>query len=179
VAAKKSLKKKAEFKFFQWLRSGLRSMSRRYPPIYEALAAAKVPYKGSNARQKVAYKCAACGGSEFSSKQVAVDHRVDCGTLQSWGDVKGFMERLFCGKEGLDVLCNSCHDLKTYSTKYSVTLEEAALAKQVLEICKWPKRKLLDFIMKEGYNEQECSNAAKRKKLVEIILKEKTNVCTN
>lgn len=148
-------------------------MSRRYPPIYEALAAAKVPYKGSNARQKVAYKCACCGGDGFSGKQVAIDHRIDCGTLQSWDDVRLFMERLFCGKEGLDVLCHTCHDAKTYSTKYGVTFEEAKQAKLVLEYMKWPKQKLLDFLYAEGYDSGECSNAVKRKRLVEIILKEK------
>ena len=41
---------------FVWLRSGLRRLSRRYPPIYEALAAAEVPYVGENKRKKWLYQ---------------------------------------------------------------------------------------------------------------------------
>lgn len=179
MASKKKVKKKAapfdDKKFFTWLRSGLRSMSRRYPPIFEALAAAKEAYKGDNVRQKFCYRCACCNGL-FSAKEVSVDHRVDCGSLQSWKDVQSFMERLFCKKEGLDVLCNSCHDIKTYSTKYGVSLEEAALQKSVINLIKskTPKQ-LLAFLQEYGYNGCNVSNSVKRKALVETILRGELN----
>lgn len=168
-------KKKAapfdERRFFTWLRSGLRSMSRRYPPIYEALAAAKEPYVGDNVRQKFAYRCAACDGV-FPAKMVAVDHRVDCGSLTSWQDVVGFMERLFCKKEGLDILCHSCHDCKTYQTKYNVTREEAVLQKATIALIKekTPKQ-LLAYLKENGYGGASVSNSEKRKQLVYEILK--------
>lgn len=158
-----------EKKLFVWLRSALRSASRRYPPIYEALAAAKEPYIGTNTKQKVCYRCAACNNT-FPSKEVAVDHRVDCGCLASWEDVQGFVQRLFCAKEGLDILCHDCHDAKTYSTKYGVSLSEAKLMKDVLAICKKPVKEILAFCLDYGYNEQELSNAVKRKAAVTAIL---------
>lgn len=177
MESKKPAKKKSvpfdEKRFFTWLRSALRSASRRYPPIYEALAAAKRPYTGNNPRQKVCYECAACG-TLASTKEVAVDHRVDCGKLTSWDDVQGFMERLFCGKEGLDVLCHECHDRKTYMTKHNVSMEEATLMKAVLLLLKGSKKDILALALKNGYNEQDVSNDTKRREVVYNILKEHT-----
>lgn len=172
MASKKPTKKAAfdEKKFWTWLRSGLRSMSRRYPPIYSALAAAKRPYNGPNKKQKVCYECAKCGVLE-SAKNVAVDHRVDCGKLASWEDVQGFMARLFCGDDGLDVLCHSCHDVKTYMSKYNVSEADAIIAKEAARIMKLPKEKILEYLQQAGYNVATLTNVAKRKEAVISTLK--------
>lgn len=171
---KKSVKKPYDDKqFFVWLRSALRSASRKYPPIFQALAAAKRPYTGNNPRQKVCYECASCG-IMASTKEVAVDHRIDCGKLSSWDDVQGFMERLFCGPNGLDVLCHICHDRKTYSSKHNVSMEEAALMKDVLLLLKKPVKDIIVFCKDYGYTDAQLSNASKRREVVYNILKEKS-----
>ncbi len=46
-----------------------------------------------------------------------VDHLVECGSLRSFEDLSGFTERLFCGAEGLRVLCKPCHHEKTHAKK--------------------------------------------------------------
>lgn len=163
-------KKKVKPNFFIWLRSGLRGMSRKHQPIYEALADAKRPYKGSNVRQKFVYRCALCGG-DFPAKEVSVDHRIDCGSLLGWEDVQGFMERLFCEKSGLDVLCDSCHSCKTYSSRYNVTMEEAKHCLDVIAFMKQPKEEVLAYLAGHGYNGSAVSNEQKRKALVSELLK--------
>ena len=176
MKTKKPKKKSVPFdekRFFVWLRSALRSASRRYPPIYEALAAAKRPYTGNNPRQKVCYECASCG-IMASTKEVAVDHRIDCGKLASWDDVQGFMERLFCGPDGLDVLCHECHDCKTYMTNHNVTMAEAKLMKDVLKVLKGTVKDVTQFCKDYGYTEAQLSNAVKRREVVYKILKEKS-----
>jgi hypothetical protein len=161
-------KKKPEF--FTWLRSGLRGLSRKHTPIYEALAAAKRPYFGNNPRQKICYLCAKCQNT-FSSKEVAVDHRLDAGALKSWDDISGFMQRLFCGREGLDILCHDCHDCKTYATKYGVTEEQALFEKELIAIMKHPVKEVVDFIAAHDYNnEYAVTNAVNRKAAVRLIL---------
>lgn len=170
----KASKKKPKPNFFVWLRSGLRSLSRKHQPIYEALADAKRPYKGSNARQKFVYCCALCGG-DFPAKEVSVDHREECGSLLGWDDIQGFMERLFCEKQGLDVLCDSCHSCKTYSSRYDVTMEEARYCLDVIAFMKQPKEEVVAFLAENGYNGSAVSNEAKRKALVSVLLKEKLN----
>ena len=163
------MKKSKKPDFFVWLRSGLRNLSRRHSPIYEALAASKQPYNGSNPRQRFAYQCAHCK-LMWAAKEVSVDHILDCGSLMRWEDVKGFMERLFCGREGLQVLCSECHDIKTYMARYNVDEQEARLFKDLAFIMKQKSGDILMFI--DSYIDgADCSNAVKRKKLVEGILR--------
>lgn len=50
-------------------------------------------------------------------KDVQVDHIIPAGSLQSTDDLKGFVERLFCSIDGLQVLCKPCHDDKTQKEK--------------------------------------------------------------
>ena len=96
--------------FFGFLRSGLRQLSRRWPPIArQAMHAARRKYHGPNKRQKWEYLCAGCG-EWHAGKAVHVDHVVPCGSLRSMDDVRGFVERLFVEADGLRVLCHDCHD---------------------------------------------------------------------
>ncbi len=165
-------KAKKPINFFVWLRSSLRKISQRHPPIYEALAAAKRPYVGDNPRQKVCYQCAKCKGL-FSAKQVAVDHREECGVLSCWEDVQGFMQRLFCEKDGLDILCHTCHDIKTYMFKHGVTEDEATLEKELIAIFKNEnKDDIVQFILDYDWHEEyNVNNEANRKAAVRSILK--------
>lgn len=102
----------SEAKFWSFLRSNIRRASSKWPPIYEAKAAARRPNESSNKRLKWEYQCAKCGGW-FPDKEVSVDHTVPVGTLKCWEDLPGFCERLFCSSEGLQVLCSTCHGIKT------------------------------------------------------------------
>ena len=99
-------------KFFGFLRSGLRSTYNKWPPKWEVLKEAKRPYKGDDKRTKWEYKCAKCK-EYYKSKEVSVDHIEPAGSLNSFDDLPGFVERLFCGVEGLQLLCTGCHQLKT------------------------------------------------------------------
>lgn len=98
-----------EASFWGFIRSGLRSMSRRWPPRRNALTAARRHYRGENKRQKWEFLCSACEGW-FKATEVQVDHIEPVGSLLSWDDVAGFAKRLFVEKEGLRVLCQKCHD---------------------------------------------------------------------
>lgn len=100
-------------KFWGFIRSGLRSKFTRWPPKYEALLAARrnVGAKKTS-RQKYEYKCAECK-KWFKGKEVEVDHIVPAGSLKCGDDLAGFVERVFCGKDKLQVLCKPCHKAKT------------------------------------------------------------------
>lgn len=99
-------------KFFGFLRSGLRATYNKYPPKWETLAAAKRAYSGPDKRVKWEYKCAQCK-KYHKAKEVSVDHVVPAGSLNSFDDLPGFVSRLFCSREGLQVLCSDCHKKKT------------------------------------------------------------------
>ena len=98
----------SESKFWAFIRSGLRAKFSRWPPKYTVLNDAKRPYKGPNKKQRYEYKCSECKKHHLQ-KDVEVDHIIPCGSLKQYEDLAGFVERMFCGKDGLRVVCKPCH----------------------------------------------------------------------
>jgi 5-methylcytosine-specific restriction endonuclease McrA len=101
-----------ESAFWSFIRSALRNKSRWWKPISECKQKSRRPYTGSNKRLKYEYQCNECKGW-YPDKQINVDHIIPAGTLTCSTDLAGFIERLFCEQENLQVLCSSCHDIKT------------------------------------------------------------------
>jgi hypothetical protein len=98
-----------EASFWSFLRSGLRRLSMRWPPIQYVLLSARRKYIGKNKNQKWEYKCFTCKGW-FPRKQVQVDHINDCGTLKTYEDLIEFVSTLFCEEDELIILCKECHE---------------------------------------------------------------------
>jgi len=105
-----------ESAFWSLIRSALRQKSRWWKPITLAKQQAKREYKGPNKRQKFEYQCNICK-QHFAEKDVDVDHIIPAGSLSCAQDLPGFVERLFCEVEGLQVLCSDCHNKKTKEEK--------------------------------------------------------------
>ena len=107
-------------KFKSFITSALRASSRRWPPKYKALKQAFVGRKVNVKTNKLAmhYLCVACEG-EFVATDVQVDHIhpvVDPKTgFVSW-DV--YIDRMFCEIENLQVMCKTCHKVKTNQEKF-------------------------------------------------------------
>lgn len=106
-----------ESAFWGMIRSALRQKSRWWQPVKECKLDARRPYTGANKRQKFEYQCAHCK-NWFADKEVEVDHKIEAGSLRNGDDVKDFIERLFCEKDGLQILCkDKCHREKTLNAK--------------------------------------------------------------
>lgn len=105
-----------ESAFWSFIRSALRQKSRWWKPITQAKLAARRKYKGPNKRQQYEYLCASCK-LYFPEKKINVDHIVPAGSLNCGHDLPGFIERLFCEQDNLQVLCTNCHDHKTKAEK--------------------------------------------------------------
>lgn len=94
--------------FFGFIRSALRQKSRYWYPITQCKLRAREKYGGPNKRRKWLYRCEDCH-ELFDAKEVAVHHKVECGSLRSFDDLAGFIERLFCDSDKLVLLCDKCH----------------------------------------------------------------------
>jgi 5-methylcytosine-specific restriction endonuclease McrA len=103
--------------FWSFIRSALRQKSRWWKPISQAKANVKRPYKGPLKRQKFEYQCNQCK-KWYADKNVNVDHKIPAGSLNCAEDLPGFVERLFCEVEHLQVLCTQCHNIKTQNEKH-------------------------------------------------------------
>lgn len=107
-------------RYWSFIRSGLRRLWTKYPLKYKVLNAAKRRKPHAKGKQKYEYKCAECSGF-FAGKNVSVDHVVPAGSLRDYDDLAGFVARLFCTIEGLQVLCFHCHKNKTNAERGIVT----------------------------------------------------------
>ena len=59
------------------------------------------------------YKCAHCGGG-FKRAEINIDHiQPVIDPLTGFVDWNTFIERLYCGVDGLQILCEPCHQTKT------------------------------------------------------------------
>lgn len=109
-----------ESAFWSFIRSALRQKSRWWKPISLAKAKAKRAYKGPLKRQRWEYQCNHCK-NWFPDKHVNVDHIDPAGSLNCAADLPGFVERLFCEVDKLQVLCTHCHDIKSKEDKLKLT----------------------------------------------------------
>lgn len=108
-----------EARFHSFVKSALRAASRKWPPKYQCLNSALVGTKTNVASGRMAkhFRCAACN-EDFPAAKVQVDH-VDpiidpVIGFTTWDDV---VQRMFCEKENLQVLCLDCHKKKTAEEK--------------------------------------------------------------
>ena len=102
-----------EARFNTFVRSALRAAFRKWPPKFDVLKKARTSARINPASGRMAmhYKCALCG-TDFPMKGIQVDHikPVVPKNFTTWDD---FINRLYCEKKGLQVLCKPCHKTKT------------------------------------------------------------------
>ena len=100
-------------RYFAFIRSALRRASMKYPVKFQVKdAVRRVKPKGASGRHVFEYQCVVCK-NYHPDKNVAVDHIVQAGSLNCYEDLPGFVERLFCEADNLQVMCHVCHQLKT------------------------------------------------------------------
>ena len=106
-----------EARFNSFVKSALRSASQRWPPKYKVLSESFVGTKlnPKSGRQAKHYKCSKCL-NDFPQKEVEVNHIIPVVPLSGFDSWDGVINRLFCEREGLEVVCKPCHK--------SITLQE-------------------------------------------------------
>lgn len=97
-------------RFNSFVKSALRSASQRWPPKYGCLSEAYVETKVNTKTGRMAkhYKCNRCLGA-FPAKDVEVNHIVPVVPVDGFDSWDNVISRLFCEKDGLEVVCKPCH----------------------------------------------------------------------
>jgi 5-methylcytosine-specific restriction endonuclease McrA len=103
--ATKSEKGKRKPQIRHWLTNKLRRLSYQWPSRKEAIRKARI--------ERGVYRCAICEGS-FKPKEIQLDHIdpvIDPHIgFTNWDD---YINRLFVGEDGWQILCRVCHEFKT------------------------------------------------------------------
>lgn len=103
-----------EARFQSFIKSSLRSASRRWGPIYTVIKEAATEPKTNvkTGRKAMHYICNCCK-EELPRKEVEVNHISPVIPVTGFDSWDAVIERLFCEKEGLEVLCKPCHKIIT------------------------------------------------------------------
>lgn len=104
-----------EARYRSFVTSTLRAGSRKWPPKYETLNAAKTEKKINKATGRLAqhYLCAMCE-QEYTQKDVQVDHiKPVIDPKKGFVSWDTYIDRMFCEAPNLQVLCKICHADKT------------------------------------------------------------------
>ena len=102
-----------------FIKGGLRTLSRKWPPKYEALRRANVGERldPATGKESFRYKCAGCA-NVFKQKDVQVDHiEPVVSTIEGFTDWNEYIMRMFCEVDNLQVLCSDCHNTKTQNER--------------------------------------------------------------
>lgn len=161
-----------ESKFVVWVRGVLRKGWSKYPLKIAFKNSKRIRIKNTNKRSSKrfpevwAIHCENCG-EVFRQEQIEVDHIGEQGTFTKLEDVKGYVEHLFMlTYEDMRCVCKKCHKTISYSQRTGMTFERAAQEKKVIEVCKLPVKNQLAILKDFGYNNEQCSNQEKRRKLL-------------
>lgn len=136
------------------------------------------------------FKCAICG-EYFGSNEIELDHLVDENSLKSYDDINTFMLNIvLTSPDKLQVLCkdkkktvkgkkvlveHGCHGIKTFSSRYGCSFEEAKLKKKLINICK-DKQLLIDTLLSTGLKSSDVPKTKKgQEELLYKLLLEKEN----
>ena len=171
---------KTEATFFQWMRGQMRRAWSRHP--------VKVSYMHAN-RERVPLgrkttknpkgmvwgcRCEQCH-ELFRQTECEVDHIEGAGSFRNWGEFEAWMIKLMhINWNGIRIVCKKCHKIKSYAERYDLTIEEAALEKDVIAFTKIAVVAQVSTLTAAGYELEEISNAAKRRAAYKKYLQEKS-----
>ena len=103
-----------EARYNSFVKSGIRSLTRKWKPMFDALKESATVRKTNEktGREAMHYRCACCG-NDFPLKGVAIDHIVPIVPTTGFDSWDNVISRALCEKDGFQVLCKSCHSIKT------------------------------------------------------------------
>lgn len=168
---------KTKSALMSWIRGGLRRGLWNKHPIklmFINKTREKIPNPNPRGKKPEVWgaRCVLCEGL-FPIAQIEVDHKKGNHSLKDISDIQSFVENItLVVEEDLQLVCKSCHKIKSQAEKKGITFDEAKIEKQVIEICK-VRSKCLQFI--EDHGIMPASNSKKRRAQVEEILRRRIN----
>jgi hypothetical protein len=172
---------KTESAFMSWVRGGIRSgLWKKHPVKLEFLKQNTELMVNTNTRSMkrfpmvAAARCVIC--KELHSKSIIeVDHKIGNSSLRSMDDVRSFIESMIMVSfDDLQLVCKSCHKIKTHAEKKGITFKQAKVEKLAIEVCKGSTDAVQAFLRERGYT--PAGNAAKRRlQVIEALQQEEVN----
>ena len=154
------------------VRSNIRQTWMMHPVRLLKLELTRIPDMDPTTRTKWLWECECCKG-RFKGPDVVTDHIKGEHQLKSFADMEQFAKSiLHVSLDDLQILCHNCHDIKTYSERYDVSLEYAETELKVID---WLKPKVTSVDKQKKFltsHNLPCNNGPVRRDSYRIYLNE-------
>lgn len=161
---------KTKAAYFSWVRGQIRRIWSKYPVKTDFKNSRLRPVTTEERDQKIFHpstkkvgQCEICN-NWFAASKLEVDHKIPTEGCTSIDGMKEFLIRMAAeDPKNFALLCKPCHATKTLADKLGCNLEHARAHKQVVALEKKHGKNLQQWLIREGYTEQETSNKDKRR----------------
>lgn len=99
-------------RYYQFIRSGIRLLTMKWPVKWQVLADGQRKYTGKDKRIKLENTCEMCK-KWFPKSSLQLDHITPCGSLKCDDDIVPFLNTALSERENWQRLCSGCHTKKT------------------------------------------------------------------
>lgn len=168
---------KTESAFWVWVRGILRKGWSRHPVKIEYIRSSRKritnPKLASRRRFPEVWGmvCEICQKDHVQG-DIEIDHKGDNATFTGLSDAESYVKHLYIiDFESLRALCKPCHKIVSHSQNTGITFEEAKFQKRVISITSKKASEVIVYLNDLGYSGDAVSNPAKRKQLIEEILR--------
>jgi len=162
--------------FLTWLRGQLRQVWSAYPVRTEhkdSMCVKVTPELrekyGLHRQTKKAGACSFCK-KLFPKSKLESDHIIGNARLTQMDDIDSYLDHLLCSPNNLQLVCKSCHKIKSYSERQGISFEEARLEKAVIEWLKRPVSEQKEILTMSGFSDDDIKNAGNRRKAARKLL---------
>lgn len=159
-----------EGKLCTQLRSAVRQVWMYHPTKLSFMMKKSFPDMDMTTRTKWLIPCSMCKNN-FKLTDVACDHKKGEHSLKTFDDLIDFANSILgVSHDDLDILCHNCHNCKTFSERYGVTLEEAFKEKPVIAKINQKVAVQKKELLKAGYLAKDITNEEKRRNCYRELL---------
>ena len=169
---------KTESQFWSWVRGQMRRMWKDNPVRIDFKKAALRPVSPEEKTKKVFHpstknvgQCYLCG-EWFAGSKLEVDHLNPAGSCKDYQTSLSFFDaQVFCPPSNMDLVCKTCHPIKTYADKNNLEFHEAKLEKKAIAFGKLPKSTQETFFKERGVT-PPTNSKTRRERYKELISNE-------
>jgi len=152
---------KTESEALSWLRGQLRRVWANWPLKNDfkksKLEPVQLHHNITNKRVKSVGQCQKCL-NYFAASNLEIDHITEAGSIGKTPESVGlWLFDLLCSTDNMQILCKSCHKIKSYADRIGCTFEEAEHKKKIIAFKSLTEREQTDILLSLGLSDKEIA----------------------
>lgn len=152
---------KTESEALSWLRGQLRRIWANWPLKNDFKKSMLEPVQPHHSivskRVKSVGQCQKCL-NYFAASSLEVDHKEQAGSIGKTPESVGvWLFDLLCSTDNMQLLCKSCHKIKSYADRIGCTFEQAEHKKKIIAFKTLTEKQQTDILLSLGLSDKEIA----------------------